>query len=324
MGARVPTRRDGAVLLVNSTRGGELRAVRDVLTRSLDTPVVYLDHDDLRTASLALDHASGTLTVEGRRITPIVTWIRHSSASAIIAQARPTHPRTVLDAHCWADLLGQVAGRAAVALPGPAPTGAGQLHDAQRLGVAVPRTVVGTDVASAAAVLGADLIVVKTPDFRLYQPDPADWAPHLPAVGGPEQVGPARTGAPVVVQEYVRHSRELRVYHLDGGLCAFEVTAADPTTRWTDPDEVAVRHVACPPAAADVVRALCAAWGLRYGAFDLLVDARGEVMFLEANPDGDWLYYEHRAGWHGVSFMAAVMVRALFDSGGSREGVNVA
>lgn len=312
------------MLLVNSARGGELRAVRTVLTRSLGTPVVYLDHEDLRTTSLSLDHASGTLTVDGRRITPVVTWIRHSSASAILAQARPTHSRTVLDAHCWADLLGQVAGRAAVALPGPAPTGAGQLHDARRLGVTVPRTVVGTDVAAATALLGGDRIVVKTPDFRLYQPDPAHWAPHLPAVGGSDDVGPARAGAPVVVQEYVRHSRELRVYHLDGGLCAFEVTAADPAARWTDPDEVTVRHVACPPAAADVVAGLCAAWGLRYGAFDLLVDARDEVVFLEANPDGDWLYYEHRAGWHGVSFMAAVMVRALLDRSSSRGGVHVA
>jgi hypothetical protein len=60
------------------------------------------------------------------------------------------------------------------------------------------------------------------------------------------------------------------------------------------------------------VRTLCAAWGLRYGAFDLLVTSTGEIVFLEANPDGDWLWFEHKAGWHGVSFLAAVMVRELF------------
>jgi hypothetical protein len=57
---------------------------------------------------------------------------------------------------------------------------------------------------------------------------------------------------------------------------------------------------------------LCAAWQLSYAAFDLLVTAAGQIVFLEANCDGDWLFYERKARWHGVSFMAAVMVRDLF------------
>ena len=82
-----------------------------------------------------------------------------------------------------------------------------------------------------------------------------------------------------------------------------------------------VTRVECPPAVAATVRALATSWGLRYAAFDLLVTPAGEVVLLEANPDGDWLFYQHRAGWAGMSFLAAVMVRELFvqaTSGGGR------
>jgi hypothetical protein len=110
----------------------------------------------------------------------------------------------------------------------------------------------------------------------------------------------------------VPHVRELRVYYLNGGICAFEVRKPDPSSPWTDPGSVIVTRTDCPGAAAEAVRILCAAWNLRYGAFDLLLPSSGEPVFLEVNRDGDWLWYERKARWHGVSFMAAVMVRELF------------
>lgn len=265
---------------------------------------------------MALDVDTGLLDVGGRRVRPAVVWIRHGSACALLAQARPAGSVTPLEAESWSGFLRQVAASAAVALPGGTVVGAGQLAQARRLGVRTPRTVVTNDVAAGSRGVGAPTLVVKTPDFRLFEPDRGNWARCLPSVADRETVERgARTlggGRPVVVQEYVAHSRELRVYHLDGGICAFEVRKRDPASLMTDPAGVTVTRVDCPPAAADAVRTLCAAWDLRFGAFDLLVSDTGEPVFLEANPDGDWLWFERRARWHGVSFMAAVMVRELF------------
>jgi hypothetical protein len=162
-------------------------------------------------------------------------------------------------------------------------------------------------------------VIIKVPDFRLFEPQRRAWPAYLPrvvdrdAVEGDRVVG----GLPVLVQEYVPHSRELRVYYLNGGVCAFEVRQPDPASIWTDPASVIVTRTDCPEVAEAAVRTLCAAWNLRYGAFDLLVSRAGELVFLEANPDGDWLWYERKARWHGVSFMAAVMVRDLFIRGTS-------
>ncbi|MGW1770923.1 hypothetical protein [Streptomyces sp. NPDC002104] len=269
--------------------------------------------------AMSLDVDTGLLDVGGRRVRPAVVWVRHGSACALMAQARPAGSVNPLRAESWSGFLRQVADTADTALPGGTVVGPGQLARARALGVRTPRTVVTNDVPAGARQVGAPTLVVKTPDFRLFEPDRLGWKACLPSVAGREAVergsGTApggRGGRPVVVQEYVPHQRELRVYQLDGGICAFEVRKPDPSSPMTDPDSVTVTRVDCPRSAAEAVRTLCAAWNLRYGAFDLLVSDTGDVVFLEANPDGDWLWFERKARWHGVSFMAAVMVRELF------------
>lgn len=313
------------VLLADGAGGRELEAVGRVLTDCLDTPVVLIGRADLESTPMTLDMAGGLLEVGGRRLRPAVAWIRHGSASALAAQARPAGSLRPLQAEAWSRFLAQIAAAAGTALPGPGGTvlGPRQLLDAARLGMATPRTVVTTDVPAAVRELrdpggpsGAGRgtgVIVKQPDFRLYEPDRSAWPKCFPSVlDGTADAVAHRADHPVVVQEYVAHSRELRVYHLDGGICAFEVGKPQPSSPWTDPGSVTVTPVLCPPAAAHTVRTLCAAWNLRYGAFDLLVSDTGQTVFLEANPDGDWLWFEDRARWRGVTFMAAVMVRDLY------------
>jgi hypothetical protein len=328
------------VVLVDRTSGGELAAVRDALS-ALDTPAILISRRDLGTRPLGLDVDAGLLHVDNQMVRPEVAWVRHCSAPALLHLG-------ALAAATWSGFLVQLTEAAGVRLPGSAPAGTGQLASAARLGVRTPRTVVGAGMED---LLGGQ-VIVKTPDFRLYEPDRKRWTPLLPSRSGapssrnlpgktpirdssngilpgkfpdlevpdleaPELAERDLGAGPqwaVVVQEYVPHTRELRVYHLNGGICAFEVRQPEPSSLWTDPASVTVTRADCPPAAAEAVRTLCAAWGLCYGAFDILVTGGGEPVLLEANADGDWLWYERKARWHGVSFMAAVMVRELFVS----------
>jgi hypothetical protein len=305
-----------AVVLVSGADGGELAAVHEALSRWERTPTVLLTRADLASVPLSLDLGSGLLEVGGQVIRPAVVWLRHASAGAIAAQARPAGSVSLLGAAGWAALLTQLAASARAVLPGSAPPGPGQLTDAARLGVRVPRTVLGTDAATARLRVGEGRTVVKEPDFRLFAPDARTWAGCLPEVIGevPPVVRADRGGAlrPVFVQEYVPHARELRVYYLNGAICAFQVDKQGPAAFWVLPEAVSVSRTDCPPTAAAAVRTLCAAWGLRYGAFDLLMSPAGEPVLLEVNPDGDWLWYERRARWPGVSFMATAMIRELF------------
>lgn len=300
------------MVLVDCAGGGELGLVRDALAGPLATPVIFLERAELTSLPIALDLSAGLLQLGDGLVRPAVTWVRHGSACAIAAHAQPAGSVRLLAAAGWSGFFERLAGLAAAALPGNAPAGPDQLLDAERLGIRAPRTVLSTDVAAAAQLVGSSRVIAKTPDFRLFEPDHRQWPASLPTVldAGASVAGVAES--PVFVQEYLPYERELRVYFLNGAVCAFEVDKAEPASMWTDPDSVRVSLVSCPQPAAEAVRSLSARWGLRFGAFDLLVTETGEPVFLEVNPDGDWLWYERKAGWHGISFMAAVMVRELF------------
>jgi hypothetical protein len=302
------------VVLADCAGGAELEVVRDALAGPLDTPTVFLGRGDLGALSVALDPSTGLLDLGGRLVRPVVVWVRHASACAIVAHARPAGSMGPLAAASWSIFLQQLTGLGTLALPGTAPAGPGQLLDAEKLGIKAPRTFLTTDIGAGARQLRTRRVIVKTPDFRLFEPDHRNWFRCLPTIVDRDAAESHRAVGerPVVVQEYLAHAQELRVFYLDEGICAFEVRKAEPASMWTDPDSVTVTKVDCPQAASDTVRTLCTAWRLRFGAFDLLVSESGEVIFLEVNPDGDWLWYEHKARWHGVSFMAAVMVRELF------------
>lgn len=302
-----------AVVLIDCAGGRELEVVRDTLACSLKTPALFIGRSALGSAALSLDLSTGLLNVDGFLVKPVVAWIRHSSACAMLAQARPAGAVRPLDAASWSALLERIAASTTVPVPGDPPRWPGQLTDAWRLGVRVPRTVFTTDIKAGIRHMAPHEAIVKIPDFRLFEPDLQAWPSCLPEIVHSGEALTSRPGTrPVAVQEYIAHVRELRVYYLNGGVCAFDVRKPEPASMWVDPASVTVTRVDCPRVAETAVRTLSAAWQLRYAAFDLLVSHAGELVFLEANPDGDWLWFEQKAGWPGVSFMAAVMVRELF------------
>lgn len=153
-------------------------------------------------------------------------------------------------------------------------------------------------------------------------PEPGRIAWYLPRVverSGLANLPGLPAGAPVVVQEYVAHDAEYRVYLTGDELHAFEVAKEHPEDVWTRPDAVAVRRVPVPDAVASAVRALGADLGVVHGAFDLL-RAGDEPVFLEVNAHGDRDWFEHRAGTDVVTRAVVRSVRDLHRSvlGGAR------
>jgi hypothetical protein len=294
-----------AVVLVDASGCRELDAVAGLLGGALGVPTVRISAAELSTTTLALDLGTGVLTVGARRVRPTVAWVRHAGVPALWA-----YPGTGFDLRSWSSFLDQIAAVAAVALPGREPGHVDQLVDAQRRGVSVPRTTVTTDPAASALRRAAPVTTVKAvgPHFG------DDAAPCPAEIVGRRDEPPvwARGRTPVIVQQYVPHARELRVYYLDGAMCTFDVRKRGPAAIWADPLGVVVARTRTSRAVARLVHRLAAAWRLRYGAFDLLETAGGDLVFLEVNADGDWIWFEGRAAWPGgVTFLAAAMVGDL-------------
>lgn len=257
----------------------------------------------------AVGGTCGVLDLDGRRIAPTVVWARHFSPRAM--PVADDAARTLLRSESWHAIVGQLRSLAPVSLPGNRPGRLEQLAGAAAAGVRVPRTVVTTDPARAAAALPDGKVVVKVVGEHFVETTPGLLTGALPEITSrAELLRRPALDYPVIVQEHVEHDAELRVYYVAGAMHAYAVGKRAPDSPWREEAEVTVTPVAAPPAAADAVRRLANLWGLTYGAFDLLLDA-GEVVFLEVNTDGDWRWFETKAGGRAVSTAVARAIRTL-------------
>ncbi|WP_329134466.1 hypothetical protein OG552_19035 [Streptomyces sp. NBC_01476] len=306
-------------VLLLTRRGDREAAELDSLLRRVGVPVRRLDADGLECVEATCE-PDGTLTVNGRPFTPTVTWLRHFSMRAA-PNSRPADGH-MLYQDSWAALADQLSLISATTIGGTDPGQLRQRAQAAALGVRIPRGLVTTDPAAAAERLPGRRYVVKVLDRHFVEPEPGRFAWFLPQVLEEPQLDGALglpPGTPVVLQEYVDHEAEFRVYLIGSDVLAFEVVKEDPRDIWDRADRVRIRPAAAPPAVTEAVRALARVWELRYGAFDFLV-SRGEAVFLEMNAHGDWDWFERKSGVDVVTRAAARTVRDLHWAAVGRPG----
>lgn len=295
------------VLLLSRVRDPGLDAVQRLLRRA-GVPVARINADELATADLVVDPARRAACLAGRWLTPTVTWIRHFSPRAIRGQAAGSRATRLFAQDSWHAAASALAAISGAAIEPARPGLLAQLGTAARCGIAVPRTVVSTDPARAAGLLAGDQVIVKALHEHFVEAAPGRLTGAFPVVVPRASLaGWPPGGPPVIVQEYLPHDAELRVYAVHGHLHGFAVTKAAPADPWLNRARLGARLVDLPAAAAVAAHALAAAFGLRYGAFDFLV-RDGAPVFLEVNPDGDWSWAETLSGTAPVTAAAARML----------------
>ncbi|MFE9424091.1 hypothetical protein ACFYNO_14130 [Kitasatospora sp. NPDC006697] len=297
-----------AVLLLSRSCDHDLDAVQARLAAT-GVPFLRLNADELAGADLLIAPDHRTVRLNGRQLTPTVSWLRHFSPSAIDTAEDPAQRLFLRDS--WQAATAQFAAVSRTSLTPARPDLLTQLRLARRHGAAVPRTLLTTTPTRAGEHFRSPRLVIKSADRHFVEPVPGRLHGIFPTVLDRADLARQPPGPPVLVQEYVEHSAELRVYHVAGALHAFEVAKASPAAPWLTPDRLDVRPVPTPPAVAAATTALAAALGLRYAAFDFLLTPDGPPVFLELNPDGDWHWAERHTGTTEVTEAVAAMLTAL-------------
>lgn len=105
--------------------------------------------------------------------------------------------------------------------------------------------------------------------------------------------------SPVIIQRRVPASSHLRLTVIDNTIFAAKITVLgagpdDIDWRIVSDERLAYDTFDCPTAVADSVRGYVASLGVRYAAVDLIESINGELVFLEANPGGQWGWLENR------------------------------
>jgi hypothetical protein len=290
------------VVVFSRSRDAETTAVTGLLARA-GVRAARVDADDLEAMDMLADAGTRTVRVRGRWLAPTVTWVRHFAPRAIPGQGPAAYDMFLRDS--WRSMTAEVAAVSGARVGVPSLGLAGQQLLARRHQVAVPRTVITSDAAGAARSFQCPRLVIKAVHRHFVEAAPGRLSWIFPVIAERRELaGTSWPGPPVVVQEYIEHDAELRVYWVRGQLHCFQVTKSTPADPWTAPDRVIVSHVEPPAAVASAARRLAAAMEIPYGAFDFLLRG-GTPYFLEVNVDGDWRWTEAKAGVAPVTLAVA-------------------
>ncbi len=315
------------VLLVTRTADAELDHVGRLL-RAAGVPVTRLNSDAGAPAGpagpggLVIDLDRRAVRIAGRWISPTVTWLRHFSVRSMPGGRGALGRAFAADS--WQALADQL-GTVSAAMVNPRDPGLlTSLTVAKSLRIATPATVVSTDPAAAKDLLGSDRVIIKALHQHFVEAAPGLLSGVFPEIidrAALDQPGrTARTGrggSPVVIQEYVDHDAETRVYFVHGVIAAaFAISKSGPAQPWLSPDDVTATAIDPPPAITAATVALAGALSLSYGAFDFLSVA-GVPVFLEVNVTGDWRWLEARTGTTPVTMAVAAMLGKLHRASGA-------
>lgn len=188
-----------------------------------------------------------------------------------------------------------------------------QLRAARRVGLRVPRTVVGNDPDEVRALWrdtgGAMVTKMLTALTRtMGAPPAAVYTTALTAADLEDLDGLALS--PMIFQERIAKVRELRVIYV-AGRCFTGAIAADRDDWRTQAAGAASPWTIGELPAEDAARLdqLMRGLGLGFGAADFVVDAEGCHHFLEVNPGGEWGMLERDLGLPIADAIAEVLCR---------------
>jgi hypothetical protein len=307
------------VVLLSRSCDAELDAVEDLLGQ-VGVPFARINADELAGVDLLVDPGNGSVCLNGDWLMPTVTWSRHFSALAIEGSGGPVYDLFLRDS--WQAVASQLSTLSGTSIQARRPGPLEQLLLAERHQIAVPRTIITTDAGEAKGALRSSRVVVKAVHQHFVEAVPGRLSGVFPAVMDRNGLTSLpRPGPPVMVQEYVEHDAELRVYYVDGQVYGFEVSKETPADLWLAADRVGVQCVDPPPAVVSATRLLASALSLRYGAFDFLIRT-GAPVFLEVNPDGDWRWIETKTRTAQVTSAVAQMLCDLHRATPTGRGTN--
>ncbi|GAA2211368.1 hypothetical protein GCM10009850_068270 [Nonomuraea monospora] len=175
---------------------------------------------------------------------------------------------------------------------------------AQRLGFAVPRTVITNDPAELVPAYerAGGRLIAKPVEYAPFEIDGARHTVYTTVVQRRDLAGRAGLAhEPTILQPYVRKAVELRVTVVGRQVFTAEIASQDSArTRddWRHYDFDRARHSVyhLPDDVSRRCVDLVAALGVSFGAIDLILTPDGEYVFLEINPNGQWAWIEDLTG----------------------------
>jgi hypothetical protein len=180
-----------------------------------------------------------------------------------------------------------------------------QLALARELGLQTPATIITNDANSVVEFVRrnssrfGEMLLYKPLTWFVAPPNRFLYA-NIVSIHQVDSRPLSVAAAPCQFQEYISKSHELRVTVVGRRVFAVHIDSQGRPETAVDfrRDQDAVSYVPgrLPSGIANRLQEMLRRCRLSFGAFDLVVSTRGDVLFLELNPMGQWLWLEQRLG----------------------------
>lgn len=190
-----------------------------------------------------------------------------------------------------------------------------QLAEASKAGLKTPHTLISNDPTEVSRFVDAlgDTDCALKPLIALGVTDEDGYRLPLTTTLPPGHSLESVALAPSIFQPYVEKAFELRCVVIGERIfCAKLDSQANETTR-TDWRAGTPRHeiFVLPEQVQASLRRLMDSFGLNFASLDMIVTPEGEFVFLELNPNGQWLWLELELGLPLVASMADLLTSNL-------------
>lgn len=175
-----------------------------------------------------------------------------------------------------------------------------QLQIAKQVGFRVPRTLVSRDAHELRAFCAQNQAgTICKPIFHgMFADESSCYSVYTRRVSPQSIFEDNVKTCPVLLQEEIPRSADVRATFIGSKCFVAEITADSPIVDWRDP-ELSVRY--SESCLSVEIQAMCRTMlnrlGLLYGAFDFVKTPKGDPVFLEINPTGEWAWLEERLGF---------------------------
>lgn len=322
------------ILIIGTSSDQQLRLVIEKLEKT-GVAVVLIDHDATRSLSLDFRKDGIELTVEGRRLpAPALVWSRLKIRSVLSSWTPETVPEYLRRAE-WRGFLLGLAFALGDRVIGPVWAADFKVHQmavASRVGLRLPasRVVLGREAALDFLQRDGDLVTkpIDVKNLPNLGANPDSYTLLTPVQFTPEDVESADaeefSACPLLLQHRVRRGEEYRVIGFPDRSFCYRVRGRIEN-RMRVEDRAINLHVydtiATPAELETKVAAYLREMGLEYGAFDFLKEDDGDLLFLECNPEGQWVAANGINHHEVAEHFAAQLVNRAFGTARAADAV---
>lgn len=177
-----------------------------------------------------------------------------------------------------------------------------QLTLARKLGFRIPETLIGNAPAAAQAFTAGGGVIGKPLRNAVVSGPGSDRVVFTSRVAIDVHTDPRTVRAcPLILQQEIKKRYDVRVTVVGDQVFAATIDSqCNPDTevdwRMTSTPDLQHSAYSLPPEVSKACVALTRSLGLRFGALDFVLDPKGQLWFLEINPNGQWAWIETRTG----------------------------